>query len=291
MNHTLACLSDDVVVDHNIGRVYFGINLHPRLSLKCMFNGAARYVADGRRAFVVDDSSYVILNHGNAYTVEKRSLTPVETFCVFFPPEMPALVQRDLTSASAQLLDDPAATTAIAFNFLEHRRTHGDMVSRRLFRLRSRLVGAALADRVLEEQLLLLMSDMLCSEATVRRRIARLPRTRAATRLELFQRVHRGRDFLHAYQDQQLSLNVVARAAAMSPFHFLRSFRAVFGSTPFAYLSEVRLRRASELLQRTSLSVAEISSSVGFESLPSFTNLFRRTFGQSPGRYRASLRS
>jgi AraC-like DNA-binding protein len=290
MNYALASRPDDVIVDHNIGRSYVGVNANPLLSVKCMFNGRARYVAEGGREFIVDDSSYVILNEGNAYTIEKRSLTPVETFCVFFPPGMAATIERDLTSPGLRLLDEPAATPS-AFNFLEHRRAHGDLISARVLKLRSKLVTNEIVGARLEEELWVLLSAMFSGEAAVLRAVAALPRARASTRREMFRRVHLGCDYLHSNLNQPLSLAELANAAAMSPFHFLRSFRAIFGTTPLAYLSAVRLRRASDLLRHTSLSVSEVAMTVGFASLPSFINLFRRTFGQPPSRYRVSQRN
>jgi hypothetical protein len=82
------------------------------LSVKGKFGGPARYVSDGCREFIVDDSCYVILNEGNAYTVSKRSPTIVETFCIFFPAGMSAMVARDLTCSDTQLLESPTSAVA-----------------------------------------------------------------------------------------------------------------------------------------------------------------------------------
>jgi AraC family transcriptional regulator len=289
VNYSFASRPHQTIVDHNIGRSYFGVNLAPLLSVKCMFNGQARYVADGRREFIVDDSCYVILNEDNAYTIEKRSLTRVETFCVFIPSGMADAVARVTTTADDELLgyEDLATGT---FNFLEHRRPHGDLVSTRMHALRSVLAAREVCDAWLEEQLYGLVISMLEGERAVLHRVAKLPPMRVSTRREVFRRVQRGCDYLHANLASSLSLRDVAKAAAMSPYHFLRSFRTVFGTTPFAYLSSVRLHKATQLLRQTHLSVTEIAATVGFESPTSFSNLFRRTYSASPARYREQHR-
>jgi AraC-like DNA-binding protein len=70
----------------------------------------------------------------------------------------------------------------------------------------------------------------------------------------------------------------------------LRRFDRTFGSTPHAYLTHLRLERAKQLLSGDELSVTEICGAVGFESLGSFSTLFARRVGESPLRYRQSLR-
>src|SRR5262245_50995896 len=136
MHRSLATWPHELIIDHNVGRSYRGESLDPRVSVKCMFNGQTRYSVDGRE-FTIDDDAYVVLNDGHAYSFEKRSKTPVETFCVFFPRGLMESVLRDLTSSDASLLDLPVAGIASTLNFFEHRRPHGDRVSRRVKELRS----------------------------------------------------------------------------------------------------------------------------------------------------------
>jgi AraC family transcriptional regulator len=287
MNHVHSQSPQEVRIDHNIGRSYFGTNAEPLLSVKCMFNGRARYVVDGRRSFVIDDASYVVLNQGNPYSIEKRSITPVETFCVFFPRQLTALLARDMTSPADALLDEPDETTASSFHFLEHCRSHGDRVSGQLMRMRRGIkLGHDVTDEWLDEQSLVLLAIMLESESTVRRCIDRLPRARHSTRLEMFRRVHLGRDYLHANLGRPVLLAEAAHAAAMSRFHFLRAFLAVFATTPRGYVTNERLRRAAALLGNTRLTVTDIAAQVGFASLTSFVNLFHRRFGVPPTHYR-----
>jgi len=83
-------------------------------------------------------------------------------------------------------------------------------------------------------------------------------------------------------------LSDVARAACLSPYHFHRSFTVAFGKTPHQYLTAHRLERAAQLLRRTPMSVTQICFDSGFESLGSFSSLFRRNFGTSPREFRNS---
>ena len=82
-----------------------------------------------------------------------------------------------------------------------------------------------------------------------------------------------------------VTLQDAAREAHLSPYHFHRSFTLVFNETPHSYLTRLRLERAQTLLIK-GLPVTEVCGAVGFESLGSFSALFRRRFGVPPSKWR-----
>jgi AraC-like DNA-binding protein len=86
---------------------------------------------------------------------------------------------------------------------------------------------------------------------------------------------------------QPLDLDAVAAQAGYSRAHFVRSFKAAYGTTPGRYLSRRRVERACELLRAADLSVTEICVLVGFSSLGTFSALFKRCTGLTPSAYRA----
>ena len=110
---------------------------------------------------------------------------------------------------------------------------------------------------------------------------------RPGTRAELYRRLYRGRDFLLSCYDQPLSVAAVARVAALSPFHFQRMFKLAFQRTPMRFLQETRLEAARGMLVRTGDDITSVCLAVGFESLGSFSWLFRKRFGVSPRAFRA----
>ena len=97
------------------------------------------------------------------------------------------------------------------------------------------------------------------------------------------------RELLDAQPEKRWLLRTLARLSGYSPFHLIRLFHAVFHETPHAYVLKRRLDKARRLLARSSLSVTEICFAVGFESLGSFSSLFRQKVGYSPTVYRARV--
>jgi AraC family transcriptional regulator len=85
-----------------------------------------------------------------------------------------------------------------------------------------------------------------------------------------------------------IALPDLARLACMSIGHFLRAFRAALGTTPYHYVLEQRLRRASALLRTTTLPISLIATECGFKTPSHLSSKFRARVGASPSSYRAS---
>lgn len=85
------------------------------------------------------------------------------------------------------------------------------------------------------------------------------------------------------------SLEAVATVLELSPFHFVRVFRAVLGVTPHQYLVRARLRHAARLLA-TDVPITDIAYAVGFGDLSNFIRTFSRAAGVSPRAFRRASR-
>lgn len=92
--------------------------------------------------------------------------------------------------------------------------------------------------------------------------------------------------FIEDNLDKDIALADLASLAAMSPFHFSRSFKAATGKSPLQFVIAARLDRARLLLRTTRLPVAEVAYRVGYEDVSRFGQHFRRAVGASPGVYR-----
>jgi AraC family transcriptional regulator len=100
-------------------------------------------------------------------------------------------------------------------------------------------------------------------------------------------RLARAVDLIEARLAEAPSLDDLASAAGMSPFHFARSFRKATGEAPHRFLMRRRIERAKILLATTPLPVAEIGWRVGWQNAAHFTQAFRAMTGMTPGAYRA----
>jgi len=100
-----------------------------------------------------------------------------------------------------------------------------------------------------------------------------------------FRRLVRARDLL---ADDARPISAIAGEVAISPYHFIRQFAALYGTTPHQFRTAERMARAKRLLV-AGHPVTEVCRDVGFESLGSFSALFTRWAGVAPSRYRRSV--
>ena len=103
---------------------------------------------------------------------------------------------------------------------------------------------------------------------------------------ELNRRLLRARDAMDRAFAGPLDVRAVAAVAHISPAHFSRSFRAVFGESPHRYLQRRRVERSMFLLRESERSVTDICFDVGFSSTGTFSRTFKEIVGESPSAYR-----
>ncbi len=84
-----------------------------------------------------------------------------------------------------------------------------------------------------------------------------------------------------------LRVEALAARAAMSPRNFARSFRRETGMTPAAYVEELRVERARQLLEESGDPVELVSSRCGFGTPETMRRAFSRRVGVAPAAYRA----
>ena len=82
-------------------------------------------------------------------------------------------------------------------------------------------------------------------------------------------------------------LNALAKIAGLSPYHFLRVFEGLTGTTPHQYILRGRLRRAAIRLRKEPTRILDIALGCGFGDVSNFNRTFRAEFGISPRAYRS----
>jgi AraC family transcriptional regulator len=283
VNPSVDRLGVEHVVVHGRAAQYEVRNFRGPISIKTVRRGRAIWRTEGRPRAVAP-GRYLLINELQPYDLEIDSVEMVETFCLFFRHGFVEDVCRAMRCDDTLLLTEPlAAGVSPLFETIEG-------TSPSMHGLLSEIERRAGDMSDCTDLLADLVFALLTHNAELQAAAAHAPGSRAATRCEIVRRVLIGRDRIESDFDERLSLEEIASTASMSPFHFHRSFRRVFGSTPLEHLTRLRLEHAQRMLRETEQPIQEIALAVGFESLPSFTTLFRRRVGDTPGGYRAKHR-
>jgi AraC-like DNA-binding protein len=252
------------------------------LSVKTVSAGREHYFVD-RRRITVTPGDYLVLNEGRRYASLLESPQGATSFCLFYPFGAAARCWREMSQSPEQALDLPDVGPSAGIGFTENLRPHDTLVSPVLRFIRREIERGVRDDRWLEEQLQYLLVRLLRAEARVARLPDRLDCTRSSTRRELVRRLGQAADYMRSNLQDEIRLADLARAACLSPYHFLRMFRQLYGITPVSYLRRLRTERALRLLDSTSLGIDEVAAQVGLTRL-SLWRAIRREHGSSPGR-------
>jgi AraC family transcriptional regulator len=260
------------------------------LAIRWSTNGRRLFESD-RERYAVDDATYLVFNYGRRFSSTIDSVTPVDCCTICFDGAFASDVLRALVSPDDRLLDEPVVTGwQSGPSFVEKVTPHDSLVTPYLRKLQRECDSEIATREWFEEQFRGTLVALLQAHRSVFRDMERVPAARASTREEIYFRLNRARDFMEASLFSPLTIPEIAAAAWFSPHHFLRLFKATFGQTPHQYLTTRRIEHAKRLLLNSEVSVTDICTELGFESLGSFSLLFRRHAGLSPDAYRQAHR-
>ena len=88
-------------------------------------------------------------------------------------------------------------------------------------------------------------------------------------------------EFMKTNFNESLKLETLAHISGLSKYHFLRKFKEEFGMTPHAYLLQIRIQKAKNMLTQNK-ALIDIAYSCGFSDQSHFTRVFNKIYGMSP---------
>ncbi|HAS8441025.1 TPA: AraC family transcriptional regulator [Vibrio vulnificus] len=99
-------------------------------------------------------------------------------------------------------------------------------------------------------------------------------------------RISKALELIHRSPEESWTIERLASQVGMSRAAFAKQFKDLVGETMFAYLSQLRIQRAKEMLRNTKLPVDDIALKIGYESERAFTKTFGKYVGMTPKQYR-----
>ena len=180
-----------------------------------------------------------------------------------------------LVTTASQMTDKPAPMPFIRAGVL-----FDDDLARMIHCLHRQLAdpGTALIEK--ESQLLAVLVHLIHRHG--RTRPHRWPAGRQS------RVVDRSTAYIHDHFDRDVSIRELAAVVGLSPYHFIRVFRGRTGLTPHAFLTQLRVKKARELLS-TGESPGQAAVRSGFFDQSHLTRHFKRITGVTPGHFRNSV--
>lgn len=254
------------------------------LSIKCLIKSTETYQLPGR-AVTVDPNSFFIINEGTEYSSSINSSSDVETASVFISSALLQEVAASLSATDEHLLSDPDCGFDSSIHFTERLYSRDSLIVPTLRKIHQ-LANSQGGEAKMQEQMYLLTEHLLGLNKEIKKEIQALDFARPSTREEIYRRLYMCRDYMLSNLNQPQGLTDVAAVSGFAPHHFLRLFKKVFGTTPHQYLTRIRLDKAKQLVLDGEHSISEICFELGFDSIPSFSALYKKFHQVSPAQDR-----
>jgi AraC family transcriptional regulator len=250
--------------------------------------GDCNFILNGTSNHATENSFLVVDQRGVLTMKTKSKAHPV---LLYFQADTPSQVAASLCYRPEQLLDEPLLDHAFDFSLLE--RLH---VARPSLQARLRLLAtlpescssfyALKADAVVRS----ILEELLAANGVAVAESLRLDVVKKSTRIELYKRLRNARDWMDGNFNRAITLQDIAEVAHLNSQHFLRMFTQLFQITPHQYLIACRLEEAKRLITTSDLSLTEVCNQIGWESLPSFSMMFKHHVGCNPSAFKKALK-
>lgn len=281
----------NMVIYNKTKSVYYPLHTGP-LTLKFTLIGE-EYFATKQRSYRVQPYNYLIFNNGQKYSARIQSETECETLSVFFRPSFAEEVLGSIVASEENIIDvaHNMEATGQPVTFMEMIYPFDGRLMPYIYKFTLAAKTGFDDDQWLEEEFYLLLKALFEVHKQVGGEIHRIPAVKRSTKIEVYKKINDAKDYIDDNFNTEIKIEDAAKVACMSNFHFIRLFKNVFGDTPYQYITYKRLTKASSLIMKTEMSITEVCFEVGFQSLSSFSWLFKQKYGISPDTMRGNYNS
>lgn len=270
-------LTDTVVIHASTTEKYsYPEHATPYLLLSNFVN-RGNYVLN-RRPVEISASHFYFLNPYDTLEIRFSTAAPLQTCMILFEEKFMDSCFHYLSTSAEQLLEPPDGDPPSSPRFANAPFDLTDTIKRQMLLL----VRNRPDQDVVQDVLFELIAECTRLNAGTVKDIDKITAVKKSTREELYRRLYLSREWINDNLTSKITLDQMAGMACLNKFHFLSNFKQVFNTTPHQYLMERRLQKAFDLLKHQQYSVTEVCYLLGFESIGSFSNQFRKRFRISP---------
>lgn len=230
------------------------------LSLKLVREGEEQYCIDGVN-YRLKANDILLVNSGESIETLVDSKATTTGICIYPPKSLisEAILSHTINWDDANTLLDNTHVTTHSFR-MKSGKNMGRFIQKHLPQLED---GSLKSASWWLEFYVSLAEQIALDQNEVEQRMGRIQAVKKQTREELYRRLSVARDYIHDHQFDSIGIDELARLTMMSKFHFLRSFKAMFSTSPYGYLLELKLEAAQELISK-GYSMKETAELVGY---------------------------
>lgn len=261
------------------------------LSIKMGVKGKEHYIINKER-LSVSPTHYLIVNRHQQFECQLKSHEIVEGFCFYLSNEVLYDAYRQLYETTADHLEDPTRNPINIPDFMERvYHLKENRLGQFLHYLRPKLLDEKVAATLDYDDIFFqLAKRLLTTQLNIKQQIDQISSARLSTREELYRRLCMANHYIHDNFTRDIQLEKLAKVAMLSKFHLLRTYKQIYGVTPYKQVLQLRLTKAKELM-KNDYGLEEIAFMLGFSDRRSFTKAFKKSFHVPPSDFRLRLQA
>lgn len=247
-----------------------------------------KYVAEGRERYHVNDNiydvhagQYILANDHASGKVEINSKTWVKGICIDVAPSLisealAARLRPDTLQPDASL--DKFFTSPDYLDNLYH--AADNKVGTLLKSLESELTSDENTNHSIRPDVYFDFATAIVEDhIPVYQALQRIPSVKMQTAKDLFRRVNKARLYIENLVHSPVNIDELAADVFMSPYHFHRTFKSAFRTSPYHYSLMVRLNYARKLILEKHITLTEAAAATGFSDLSAFGKSYKKYQG------------
>lgn len=239
-----------------------------------------------KQQVLINENAYVLTNNKARYDLIIQNNFPTEVFNIHFGTQFLKEASYWFYQSQENLLDNPFENNPSLPSFSLKATWRSATFNQLVAQLQQIYQNKASNLETKEIALLALFEHILLKQQAQNRLTQGLASTKKSTREELVKRLHLAVDYMYAFYNQPINLDTLAQISCLSKYHFLRSFKQVFGLAPHQFIKQIRFKQAVFLLENSSATLQEIAETIGLENASSLSRMFFKTSGIYPSTYR-----
>ncbi len=246
------------------------------LSIKLPLSGTEVYHIDGKE-HTIDPGGFLLVNKGQSIRCDISSQKLVDSICLYLDKELYSSIIDSFQKGNVfnDSHNSPSLVVPDKYYIEE-----GGGLSNILTSI-SRCKSLA---TFTEEDFILITEELAKHQLQQKSFLQHISAQNYSTKEEILRRLKIAKSYIFDNYDQAIQLEDIAHTACFSKYHLLRSFREVFGITPYQLLLARRIFFAKRKLENN-YPIEEIAAQCGFNNRRAFTRVFKKIEGITPSHY------